>query len=220
MPLKRRGFVQSLLLAPAAPVALTAQQTTPQQQPVPQPNTPARQVSRQPQAAPLLKVTEVDLTAETRPHFFTAEQFATLQKLGTIMMPSIKGNPGAVEAHAPEFLDFLLSVSPADRQKLYRSGLDHLNAQAKQKFHKDFSQLDASQVDALLRPLMVVRYWPQDLPTDPEKNFVAQVHEDLRTATANSREWAEASANSGRRFTRGGRSTGLYWLPVDPIVGE
>ena len=121
------------------------------------------------------------------PRFFSADQFAALQKLGSILMPPLKGHPGAVDAHAPEFLDFLFSVSPGDRQKLYRDGLDGLNAQAKQQFHEPFSELDAKQADAVLRPLLVVRYWPEDLPSEPMKNFVAQVHQDLRTATMNSR---------------------------------
>ncbi len=220
MRIKRRGFVRGLLLAPAAPAVLNAQQTTPQQQPVPQPNTPARQVPRQPNNIPTLKVTEVDLTAETSPHFFSADEFGVLQKLGAILLPPLKGNPGALDAHAPEFLDFLISASPADRQKLYRNGLDRLNLQAKQKFHKGFAELDATQADAIIRPLLVVRPWPEDLPHDPTKNFLAQVHEDLRTATMNSREWAEASAKSGRRFSRGARTTGLYWKPIDPIEGN
>ena len=62
--MKRRSFVQSLLVAPAAPAALAAQETKPQQQPPPQPNTPARQVPRQPQEIPNLQLIEVDLAAE------------------------------------------------------------------------------------------------------------------------------------------------------------
>ena len=54
------------------------------------------------QSAPHLAVTDQDLTAETRPHFFTADQLATITKLGSILMPPMKGKPGAVEAQAPE----------------------------------------------------------------------------------------------------------------------
>jgi Gluconate 2-dehydrogenase subunit 3 len=220
MPIKRRGFVRGLLLAPAAPLVLTAQQTAPTTQPAPQPNPPAVQVPRQPQAAPKLPMTEVDVTAETERRFFSADQFAVLEKLGSVLMPPMKGNPGALDAHAPEFMDFLISVSPTDRQKLYRNGLDHLNAQAKQKFNRGFAELDATQADAILKPLLAVRLWPQDMPSDPIKNFIMQVHDDLRTATRNSREWAAAGGAPGRRFTRGFGGSGLYLAPVDPIVGE
>ncbi len=225
--MKRRSFVQSLLITPAVPAAAAAAQqtaapatppkTAPQQQPAPQANTPANQNPRQPPEVPTLQVTEVDLTAQAAPHFFTAVQFATLQKLGAVLMPPLKGNPGALEAEAPEFLDFLISVSPGDRQKLYQSGLDHLDLQAKSKCGKPFAETDATQADAVLRPLLVARPWPEDLPTDPLQNFIAQVHEDLRTATMNSREWAEAAAKSGHHFSRGFRGSGYYWAPIDPI---
>jgi Gluconate 2-dehydrogenase subunit 3 len=218
--MKRRRFVQSLLVTPAAaPIAATAaQETKPLQQSSSPPNTPARETPRQPQSVPKLELLEVDLAANTQPHYFTTQQFATLEKLGIVMVPPLKGNPGALDAHAPEFLDFLISVSPPDRQTLYRSGLDGLNSQAQSKFNKPFSELDSSQVGAILRPLLTVRPWPRDLPSDPLQNFVAQVHEDLRTATMNSREWASATAKSGHRFTRGFHGTGLYWAPIDPVI--
>ncbi len=68
-------------------------------------------------------------------------------------MPPMKNNPGALEAQAPEFLDFLLSASPEDRQKLYLSGLDGLEEQSIDKFHKSFCDLSAQQADAILKPL-------------------------------------------------------------------
>jgi hypothetical protein len=210
------------LAAPAVSTAFVAGQApppakTPEQQPKPQPNTPARQEPRQPSGVPKLPTVESDLTAEAAPHFFTAVQFATLRKLGATLMPPLKGNPGALDAKAPEFLDFLISVSPAERQKSYQFGLDQLELQAKDKYHLSFSELTQMQVDAILRPLLVARPWPDDLPGDPLQAFVAHVHDDLRTATMNSREWATASENSVRRFSRGFRGSGYYVLPVDPI---
>lgn len=220
--MKRRKFVQSLFIAPVAPAVAAAAQasppaTTPQQQPTPQPNTPARQVPRQPPEVPKLEVTSVDLTAESAPHYFTTVQFATLRKLGALLIPPVKNNPGAVETQAPEFLDFLISVSPGDRQKTYQFGLDSLEKQSKDQFQKSFCDLDAQQADRILRPLLVARPWPEDLPGDPLQSFVAQVHEDLRTATMNSREWAAASEKSGHRFSRRFRGSGYYWAPIDPI---
>jgi hypothetical protein len=218
MAIKRRKFVQSLFIAPAAPAVLGGQQETPKQQPVPQPNTPARQVPRQPQSIPKLQVTSLDLAADTDQRFFTAEQFATLQKLGGVLVPPLKGKPGALDAFAPEFLDFLIGVSPADRQNLYRNGLDHLNAQAREKYSKSFSELERDQADAILRPLLVARPWPEDLPSDPIQNFVAQAHQDLRTATMNSRQWANGSTTTTGRPARGFfTGSGFYWHPVDPV---
>lgn len=219
MSLKRRSFVHSLLVVPAAPAALAAQQTaTPKEPAAPQPNTPAVQNPRQPQGIPSLKLTNVDLTAETVVHYFKPEEFATLQALAKVLMPPMKGNPGAMDARAPEFLDFLLSVSPGDRQGLYRQGLDGLNAQSNSQFHKPFAQLNTTEAGSILKPLLVVRPWPEDFPTEPLKKFVAQVHDDLRAATQNSHEWAEVAAKTGRRFSRGRRGSGLYWKPIDPVT--
>jgi hypothetical protein len=222
--MKRRNFVRGLLATPVAPATVLRSQTAPQQkqssprqQAAPPPNTPARQVPRQPPAVPQLKLSAVDLSSDPAPHYFTATQFATLQKLGSLLVPPLKGNPGAVDAHAPEFLDFLISTSPADRQKLYLVGLDLLEEQSRDKFQKPFSELDAQQAGTILRPLMVARPWPEDLPTDPLQNFITQVHEDLRTATMNSREWSEAAEKLHRIFTRGSRTSGFYWYPIDPI---
>jgi hypothetical protein len=80
--------------------------------------------------------------------------------------------------------------------------------------------LEAKQLDTIIRPLLVARYWPQDVPDDPMKHFMAQVHDDLRTATANSREWAENGPPSpgGRRVRRFNRGRGMYWRPIDPVV--
>jgi len=214
--MKRRRFVQSLLAAPAIAPLAAGQVHTPAGQ-APQ---PARQTPQQPQEIGQLAVTQPDLVAETGQRFFSADQFGALQKLAAVLMPPLKGKPGALEAHAPEFLDFLIGVSPADRQSLYRNGLDALNRAAQQQFHTAFQTLEGAQVDAIIRPLLVARYWPQEMPADPMKNFMAQVHDDLRTATVNSREWAgEASQPPAdgrpRRFNR---SRGMYWRPIDPVV--
>jgi hypothetical protein len=166
---------------------------------------------------PHLEVTEIDLAGQPALHYFTQTQFATLRKLSGVLLPPMKNNPGAIEAGAPEFLDFLISVSPEERQKIYLTGLDGLQVQAREKFQKSFSDLDAQQVDTIIRPLLVVRPWDQDFPDDPLKSFVAQIHEDLRNATMNSREWAEAAEKSGHHFSRGFRTSGYYWAPIDPI---
>lgn len=232
MSIERRRFMKSLLVAPAVPAALAAQQaassgastshaaaTTPPQ-PTPKPNTPANQAPQEPRKPEIafLEITDSDLTAETEPHFFNPAQFAALVRLGDLFMPPLNGSPGALEAGAPAFLDFLVSASPADRQTLYRNGLDTLNRQAQASYSKPFAQLDDTQAGAIVRPLLVARFWPEDMPSDPMRNFIAQAHRDLRTATMNSRPYVEALAKSPHRFSRGGRGAGLYWKPIDPIA--
>jgi hypothetical protein len=201
MKVKRRRFIQTLAAAPAISAAAPQRAAAP-----PGPAT-----------APKLTNAIPDTDAETTPRFFTPAQFAALRRLGSLFMPPRKGLPGALDAGAPEFVDFLVSVSPADRQQLYRNGLDTFNARARKQFGKSFAELDDKQADSILRPLIVTIAWVLDRPTDPLEHFVAQVHDDMRTATVNSREYAEAVAaqNAGRR----GRGTGtdVYIRPIDPI---
>jgi len=156
-----------------------------------------------------LRYTVPDAAAEPVLHFFTAQQFAALRKLSDILNPPMNGVPGALEAKAPEFLDFLLSQSAADRQLLYRVGLDGLNAQSRKRLNKSFADVDASQAEVLLAPLRDP--WTYDAPSDPMAAMLRAAKDDIRRATTNSREWNLASA-AGR--TRGGAG-GLYWLPID-----
>jgi hypothetical protein len=164
----------------------------------------------------------VDASAAPAPSFFTAAQFGALRRLGNLLAAPRDGFPGAVEAKAPEFLDFLIGVSPADSQQLYRNGLDALNAQALKQFKKSFADLDDAQADAVIRPLLVTIAWEKEMPSDPVKHFVAQAHQDLQTATRNSREYATATSTSGRRaggrgFGGFGGGAGSYVLPIDPV---
>ena len=213
--MKRRRFLQALSTAPAVPALV--QQSDAQQVPatVPAPAEPGRSgrggATGQ---VPHIPVGTPDDSADTVAKFFTAGQFATLRKLAGILVPPVKGNVGALDTDAPEFLDFLIGVSPAETQTLYRNGLDGLNASARRKFAKVFSEIDAKQADEILKPLLVQVPWVYDLPKDPMKHFVYQVHSDLRTATRNSPEANKALASTGRR---GGGGAGLYWNPIDPV---
>jgi Gluconate 2-dehydrogenase subunit 3 len=197
--MKRRRFIQALAATPAAPALLA--------QAPPAPSI-AKTIPNSVNDVALLYAT-TDAAAEPVLHFFTVQQFATLRKLSDLLSPPVNGVPGALEAKAPEFLDFLLSQSSADRQQLYRSGLDGLNAQAKRRFNKLFPDVEASQADILLSPLR--EPWTYDAPSDPVAAMLRAAKDDVRRATLNSREWNLAAA-AGR--TRGGGG-GLYWLPID-----
>ncbi len=201
----------TLVAAPAAAPALFAQPPAPQ--PAPQPAGAPTLGGRGPGGPSALDikldVVSPDNVAEPEARFFTPAQFAALRKLSDLLMPPLRGNPGALDAAAPEFLDFLVGVSPADRQALYRSGLDALNARARKQFNKNFADLDAAQCDTIVRPLLVPVPWTHEPPKDPLQHFMASAHDDIRTATRNSREW---NTGGGRR---GGAQ--LFWNPVDPI---
>jgi hypothetical protein len=163
---------------------------------------------------PSFEETAPDLVGDPEPAFFTPLQLAALKKLADVLMPPMKGNPGAGECGAAEFLDFLIGASPADRQTLYRTGLDGLNRSAQKKLGKTFGDLNASEADAAIRPLLVQVDWTYDPPKDPMQHFMAEAQHDIRQATQNSRQWADAGARSGRRGFGG---QGQYVKPLDPI---
>ncbi len=160
---------------------------------------------------PQLQTAAVDLAGDPIPQFFTAGQYSALRKLSDLLQPSLNGTPGALDAKVPEFLDFLISVSPADRQQLYRGGLDALNAAAMKRSSRPFSEAGDSDAATILAPLR--EPWTYEAPADPLAHFLREAKHDVYTATVNSREYnqAGAAAGGGRRF--GAR--GFYWLPFE-----
>jgi hypothetical protein len=209
--MKRRRFVQAVVAAPAAPVVLAQQTPAPARPGLPS-ATPAAAAPRAEEAR--LDTAVADEAADMIPRLFNAQQLAALRKLCEIIMPAIDGAPSGVEAGAPEFLDFLMGESPADRRQVYQAGLDALNSQAKKRFRKSsFAEVTASEADAILSPLR--EPWTYEPPADPLARFLRAAKADIRTATVNSREYASrvASAGGGRRG--GGGGSGLYWYPID-----
>lgn len=196
--MKRRRFIQSIPLLYASP-ALYAQSIAKIE--IASPGAVGQPVSR----------------------FFSAPQFAALRRLSDIILPRISEAPGALDAGAPEFLDFLVGESPLPTRSLYRNGLDALNAQASAKFGKAFAAIDDTQADDLLAPLRKPWTWQAHgpelacstcastlIPADPFAAFLQHAKADILTATTNSREWITAAQRS-----RGGGGNGTYWLPAE-----
>jgi hypothetical protein len=153
--------------------------------------------------------TGADATADPVVRTFDPAQFSALRKLGEIIMPASKDTPGALEAGAAEFLDFLIGVSPAERVALYKSGLDRLNAEARQHHHKSFSEITVEQAEPILAPLHAA--WSYRGPEDSFAKFLLAAKSDLMEATVNSREYITTVAQ--RRRSAGG--VGQYWYPIE-----
>ena len=204
--MKRRRFIQALAAAPAAP-ALLAQQGAQQAA------QPAAQQTAQLAAAPAegapLELSIPEEGADPVLKFFSARQSATLRRLCDLLMPAGPGVPGALEGRVPEFMDFLIGESPADRQQLWLRGLDALEYQSQIRFRTAFADTDATQADTLLAPLR--QPWSDDPPADPIARLLAVAKQDVRTATFNSFERNLAASGGVRRRSGGG----LYWLPVE-----
>jgi hypothetical protein len=154
-----------------------------------------------------------DAVAQTNVNFFSQQQLATLRRLSEILLPPLKGFPGATDAGTPEFLDFLVGVSPVDRQQMYQSGLDRLDSEAKHHFSVPFAEVKKEQADQLLQPWM--KTWMNDHPPkEPYAHFINVAHSDIRTATINSQAWSKAAHAQGQR----NEGMGLYWYPIEPDI--
>ena len=156
-----------------------------------------------------LSFEQPDEVGDGTTRFFTQVELDNLRRLGSLFYPSTTDVPGAKEAGAAEFLDFLLSQSPADRQSIYRRGLEQLEKQSRAKWSKGFSALSDVDAGALLAPL--ARPWTYKAASDPLELFLRTAKDDFWTATINSREYA--TAVSKRR--RGASGTGLYWRAIE-----
>jgi hypothetical protein len=198
--MKRRRFIQTLAATPAVALPVTSELRAEQ---------PASPQQRPAEEAPKLEIAPPDAAADGVARFFSAPQFAALRKLSSVLMPPLNEMPGALEAGAPEFLDFLIGKSPADRQQLYKTGLDGLNARALRQFKKAFAEVDDAQAATLLAPLR--QPWTYNPPADPFARFLREAKQDVRTATMNSREYTTAGSSGGRR----GGGVGQYWYPID-----
>lgn len=195
-PMKRRTILRSILAIPgvaAVPGVGLAQE-------------PAKAVQSE---TPLTPTINADSLAETAIHTFKPEQFSALKRLGEILEPSSKDEPGAKEAKAAEFLDFLVGQSPAATIELYRGGLDALNARARQMYGKAFEAVSEEEAAPILAPLR--EPWSYTPPAAVLPHFLRAAKADMRRATTTSREYI--SVVSQRR--RGAGGSGQYWMPVD-----
>jgi Gluconate 2-dehydrogenase subunit 3 len=194
---KRRQALQSLAgisVAGALPLPAPSQQ-----QPA------ARTIAE----TPKFETAVPDAAAEGLHLFFSADQFAALERLAEVLMPAVGDSPGAQDTGVAEFLDFLISASPADRQAQYRDGLDKLNAVARSRYRKTFVQLAPAEIDTLLAPLREA--WTFASPADSLAQFLRAAKMDVMHATMNSRQWSEARAKRSRRAS----GLGMYWYPIE-----
>ena len=207
--MRRRDFVRAVLAVGAAPKLLLGQQAGA----APPPAAPVPWLLGLNEKTPMPHVEAADQVALAQLRFFSPQQMATLTRLSEVLMPPVDGKPGAVQAQTPMFLDFLIGSSPEERRQVYSKGLDWLNAESKKKFDAEFAHLSDQQAGELLKPWL--RTWLNDHPpTEEHADFVNIAHDDIRTATVNSREWSAVPEKGRQPQTE----EELYWSPIQPDV--
>ena len=89
--------------------------------------------------------------AEYHPQFFTPAEYASVERLTEIIIPT-DTTPGAKEAGVAEFIDFMVASDP-DAQYGFRTGLTWLDAFSDETTGKRFMELSLEQQTSLLEPL-------------------------------------------------------------------
>lgn len=207
--MKRRQAIRSILSLPAiTTLPGLAQQSTDKTKPPAEEKLPPEMNPPPVEEAVKLTMTTADNVAAGTPRFFNSRQLETLRRLADLLVPRINEKPGANDAGVSEFLDFLISDSPHERQVLYSSGLDRLDSEARRRYAKPFNVITPEQATSLLQPLH--QNWSFQGPSDSFGRFLHAAKEDIVRATINSREWAAAGSQR-----RGSGGVGSYWYSLD-----
>ncbi|MDQ6705002.1 MAG: gluconate 2-dehydrogenase subunit 3 family protein [Acidobacteriota bacterium] len=106
--------------------------------------------------------------SEYKPKFLTPQEFQTLRRLAELIMPADEHSKGALDAGAPEFIDFLCSRS-SDLASIYTGGLAWIDRDMQRRFSKTFRDAKPAQQTALLD---VIAFRKNDSPeTGPGIQF-------------------------------------------------
>lgn len=85
------------------------------------------------------------------PQFFSPDEYAMVERLAEMIIPS-DGTPGAREAGASEFIDFIVASDPGI-QPAFRQGLTWMNAHALRLHNQLFLKLPAERQTEILEHL-------------------------------------------------------------------
>ena len=85
------------------------------------------------------------------PQFFSAREFALIERLTELIIPS-DDTPGAREAGVAEFVDFMVAHD-GEQQYDFRTGLTWLNAHSERLLGRPFLELTQEQQISVLEPL-------------------------------------------------------------------
>ena len=107
-----------------------------------------------------------------KPLFFTREEFALVDELTELIIPSDDHSPGARAAQVAAYIDFRLSESLDEGAKtLWRTGLELIDSLSRKEHGKSFLQATSEQRVALLTRIAK----NEEKPAMPEERFFKEL---------------------------------------------
>lgn len=84
------------------------------------------------------------------PKFFNADQLALIATISELIIPTDDHSPGAIAAEVPQFIDLMISESPAEAKTLWSDGLAAMDKLSQDKNKAAFNKATKDQQIALL----------------------------------------------------------------------
>lgn len=106
------------------------------------------QAAQQHQHSPASAPPQPSFLRDYKPSFFAPEDFAALQSLTAILIPTDE-TPGAREAYCAHYIDFVLQASPPQTAQQWREAMSAIRTSG---FHSADAKGRAAIVEAMSRP--------------------------------------------------------------------
>src|SRR5947208_379934 len=151
-------------------------------------------------AAPLLQagpgaappVTPAALALQGAPKFFTGPEFALLEELSDLIIPTDAHSPGARAAGVAAYIDFRLSESLEPEQTKWRSGLAAVDLLSKELHGQAFLQGSADQRVAVLTRMAA----GEQNPKTPAEHFF----QELKRSTVRAYYTSKIGIHADQRY--------------------
>jgi Gluconate 2-dehydrogenase subunit 3 len=88
--------------------------------------------------------------AADKPKFFNADQMALIATISEHIIPTDEHSKGAIAAEVPQFIDLMISESPAETKKSWTDGLAAIDTMSQSKFSAPYNKATKDQQITLL----------------------------------------------------------------------
>lgn len=106
-----------------------------------------------------------------KPKFFSADQMALIAVISELIIPTDDSSPGAIAAEVPQFIDLMVSESPAETRKSWTDGLAAMDKLSQDRNGTPFVKAAPQQQTALLTEVSRNEKSPQTT----EERFFRQI---------------------------------------------